>query len=106
MINPLTNFISNKRQPLNEKALAGLPCKLMLTSEPSSLRSDSTYMSSQQSIRSDTSSSGICEPSSLTMDELRIDTMGSVQNSPKNVRNSFSDDHDSDEVVGVCVLAP
>jgi hypothetical protein len=76
---------------LNEKALAGLPCKLMLTSEPSSLRSDSTYMSSQQSLRSETSSNGICEPSSLTMDELQIDTMGSL-NSPKNVRTSFGDD--------------
>jgi len=90
MISPLINFISNKRQPLNEKALAGLPSKLNLTSAPSSIRSESTYMSSQQSLRSESSSAGIFEPSSLTMDELNID-MGSVS-SPKNVRTSFTDD--------------
>lgn len=91
MISPLTNFIQNRSQPLNEKALAGLPGKFMYPSQPSSLRSESTYMSSQQSIRSDTSSTGTCEPSSLTLDELHIDTIGSL-NSPKNVRTSFSDD--------------
>jgi hypothetical protein len=46
MITPLTHYIANKGQPLNEKALAGLPSKLKITSVPSSLRSESTYMSS------------------------------------------------------------
>ena len=48
MITPLNHYIANKGQPLNEKALAGLPSKLQLApcSIPSSLRSESTYMSS------------------------------------------------------------
>ena len=96
MMTPLTNYIANKGQPLNEKALAGLPCKLMSSSVPSSLRSESTYMSSQLSHKSETSSTGV-----LSLDEMNSE-IGSVS-SPKNMKNSFSEDPDLDNVVvGVC----
>lgn len=100
MMAPLTHYITNKGQPLNEKALAGLPSKLMLSSVPSSLRSESTYMSSQLSHKSETSSTGV-----LSLDEMNSE-IGSVS-SPKNMKNSFSEDPDLDNVVvGVCAEAP
>jgi hypothetical protein len=106
IITPLTHFIAHKSQPLNEKALAGLPSKVQFVSSsvPSSLRSDSTYMSSQLSHKSETSSTGILESSSL--DEVNSD-LGILESSPNDNKDSFSDEPDIDHVsVGVCGVAP
>ena len=97
MMTPLTHYIANKGHPLNEKALAGLPSKKLISSSvPSSLRSESTYMSSQLSHKSETSSTGV-----LSLDEMNSE-IGSVS-SVKNMKISFSEDPDLDNVVvGVC----
>ena len=56
-------------------------------------------MSSQLSHKSETSSTGVLEVSSL--DEVNSD-LGSLS-SPKNIKDSFSEDPDVDNVsVGVC----
>jgi len=60
-------------------------------------------MSSQLSHKSETSSTGILESSSL--DEVNSE-MGSLS-SPKNIKDSFSDEPDLDHAaVGVCGVAP
>jgi hypothetical protein len=89
---------------MSEKALAGLPSKVQFASSsvPSSLKSESTYMSSQLSHKSETSSTGILETSAP--DEVNSD-IGSLS-SPKNIKDSFSEDPDVDNVsVGVCAVA-